>query len=277
LLKPWADSNGLRVVEVDPHGTLLESRPGASDHPYKLILLVIGAAGVGDPEPQNWITSLSGAYAHVPLVLVSDREDAKEVLAALEAGVSGFIPTSIALPVAMQALTFIVGGGSFFPPAALTEAARSDHSLQTSSRRGVTVVATASMDYSGLTARQQEVLEHLRQGESNKLIGRHLKLRESTVKVHIRHIMRKLGAINRTQAALSAVHLQVSTIGTEVPDNAEHGDDDDEEDAKLAPSRTGGGVLASAGAGLATHTKLLPSEGRGPRLIMKSGLRPTSK
>ena len=42
-------------------------------------------------------------------------------------------------------------------------------------------------------------------GESNKLIGRQLKLRESTVKVHIRQIMRKqLGATNCTQAALSA-------------------------------------------------------------------------
>ena len=36
-------------------------------------------------------------------------------------------------------------------------------------------------------------------GESNKLIGRQLKLRESTVKVHIRQIMRKLGATNRTR------------------------------------------------------------------------------
>jgi DNA-binding NarL/FixJ family response regulator len=267
----------MRVVEVDPHGTLLESGPGASDHPYKLILLVIGAAGVGDPEPHNWITSLAGAYAGVPLVLVSDREDAREVIAALEAGVSGFIPTSIALPVAMQALTFILGGGSFFPPAALTEAARGDHSLQTASRRGLAVMATASTDTSGLTARQQEVLEHLRQGASNKVIGRQLKLRESTVKVHIRHIMRKLGAVNRTQAALSAVHLQVSTSSADISESTEHGDDDDEVETKLVPSRTGERVLEMAGAGPATHTKLLPSEGRGSRLIVKSGLRPTSK
>ena len=65
-------------------------------------------------------------------------------------------------------------------------------------------------DVRGLTTRQQEVLERLRQGESNKLIGRQLKLRESTVKVHIRQIMRKLGATNRTQAALCAVQLSVA-------------------------------------------------------------------
>jgi DNA-binding NarL/FixJ family response regulator len=59
------------------------------------------------------------------------------------------------------------------------------------------------------------VLERLTQGASNKLIGRQLKLRESTVKVHIRHIMKKLGATNRTQAALCAMHLAVSTSDPE--------------------------------------------------------------
>jgi DNA-binding NarL/FixJ family response regulator len=68
-------------------------------------------------------------------------------------------------------------------------------------------------DARGLTTRQQEVLERLRQGESNKLIGRQLKLRESTVKVHIRQIMRKLGATNRTQAALCATQLSISARG----------------------------------------------------------------
>ena len=54
------------------------------------------------------------------------------------------------------------------------------------------------------------MLERLLEGESNKLIGRQLKLRESTVKVHIRQIMRKLGATNRTQAALCAAQMNLS-------------------------------------------------------------------
>jgi DNA-binding NarL/FixJ family response regulator len=75
-------------------------------------------------------------------------------------------------------------------------------------------VTVGEQTKSGLTARQWEVLERLRQGESNKLIGRQLKLRESTVKVHIRQIMRKLGATNRTQAALCAAELSSSTRAT---------------------------------------------------------------
>jgi DNA-binding NarL/FixJ family response regulator len=208
LLKPWTDANEMRIIEASPQATVLESRSEATNS-YKMILLIIGFAGVGDPKVQNWINLLSSRYANVPLVLISDHEESTEVMAALEAGVSGFIPTTIAPTVALQALAFIMSGGSFFPPAALTEATRAYRSPYAVSGRVVSVVTSVHRD--GLTVRQQQVLERLTQGESNKLIGRQLKLRESTVKVHVRHIMKKLGATNRTQAALSAMHLVAST------------------------------------------------------------------
>jgi len=130
------------------------------------------------------------------------------------------------------------------------------------------------MDPGGLTARQQEVLEQLRQGASNKLIGRQLKLRESTVKVHIRHIMRKLGAVNRTQAALSAVHLLVSSVAAE-ESPATHVKDDGA-DMKLVPSsRPDGEVLEVADAEL-ERTKLLPQR-ETRRLVVRAGLRPASR
>jgi two-component system nitrate/nitrite response regulator NarL len=53
-------------------------------------------------------------------------------------------------------------------------------------------------------------MEGVRRGQSNKQIARELDLREPTVKVHIRHIMRKLGARNRTQIALIAERLRLT-------------------------------------------------------------------
>jgi DNA-binding NarL/FixJ family response regulator len=50
------------------------------------------------------------------------------------------------------------------------------------------------------------VLEHLRRGDSNKLIARELNIREGTVKVHVRQIMRKLGVANRTQVAIACAN-----------------------------------------------------------------------
>lgn len=58
-----------------------------------------------------------------------------------------------------------------------------------------------------LTERETEVLRQLAQGFSNKEIAHHLQIVEDTVKVHVRHILSKLGVQSRTQAVLSAVHL----------------------------------------------------------------------
>jgi DNA-binding NarL/FixJ family response regulator len=50
--------------------------------------------------------------------------------------------------------------------------------------------------------RQRQVLERLNEGKQNKIIAYELGMAESTVKVHIRHIMKKLNARNRTQVVL---------------------------------------------------------------------------
>jgi DNA-binding NarL/FixJ family response regulator len=55
------------------------------------------------------------------------------------------------------------------------------------------------------------VLGGLRQGLSNKQIARELGLCEPTIKVHVRHIMRKLGVTNRTQVALLSERLRSPT------------------------------------------------------------------
>ncbi|WP_425286916.1 response regulator transcription factor [Microvirga vignae] len=55
-----------------------------------------------------------------------------------------------------------------------------------------------------LSAREAEVLSCLRQGVSNKVIARQLDVTEATIKVHVKTILRKIGASNRTQAAMWA-------------------------------------------------------------------------
>jgi DNA-binding NarL/FixJ family response regulator len=58
-----------------------------------------------------------------------------------------------------------------------------------------------------LTERETEVLHLLIQGHSNKDIARHLQIVEDTVKVHVKHILAKLGVQSRTQAVLYAIRL----------------------------------------------------------------------
>jgi DNA-binding NarL/FixJ family response regulator len=61
------------------------------------------------------------------------------------------------------------------------------------------------MGEDALTAREVEVLTHLAEGNRNKDIGDRLFISEETVKVHIKHIMEKLGANDRTQAVAIAI------------------------------------------------------------------------
>ena len=63
------------------------------------------------------------------------------------------------------------------------------------------------------TPKELEVLRSLATGRPNKLIAHELAICETTVKVHLRHIFRKLGTTNRTHAALLALDMLDGTEG----------------------------------------------------------------
>jgi DNA-binding NarL/FixJ family response regulator len=67
--------------------------------------------------------------------------------------------------------------------------------------------ARAGLDELRLTARERDIMRCLREGRQNKFIAHELGISESTVKVHLRNIMKKLHASNRTQVALGRVWL----------------------------------------------------------------------
>ena len=67
-----------------------------------------------------------------------------------------------------------------------------------------TPAAAASVSPSPLSPREEEVLREIAQGASNKEIARRLDIAETTVKIHVQHILRKLGLSSRVQAAVYA-------------------------------------------------------------------------
>lgn len=225
LLKPWASDQGLSVLARSPAGGL-ELLEEAVD--LRLILLSVGASSISEKEIQQQIRVLRALGGDVPIVVITDREDAEEVVLALGLGVQGFLPTVTRPELALQALTFIVSGGSYFPPAAIRQLQRAqapetpptprrsgeesgDGGNRNQGRGGGSERASSreaeECEAAGppMTNRQKEVLSLLCHGEPNKIIARKLGMTEATVKVHVRQIMRKLGATNRTQAALCAV------------------------------------------------------------------------
>jgi DNA-binding NarL/FixJ family response regulator len=143
------------------------------------------------------VLTIRQAFPDIPLVLLSDAEDAEQprtLRSALKSGAHGFIPTrDTGIAVTVAAIRFVKAGGTF-APIELLMAARQDHAS------GIPETARQNL----LTSRQMAVLSHLQQGKANKIIAHELSMSESTVKVHVRNIMRKVGATNRTQAAYKA-------------------------------------------------------------------------
>jgi DNA-binding NarL/FixJ family response regulator len=98
----------------------------------------------------------------------------------------------------MAALERVRAGGTYIP-LALTEAEPAPLSER-----------TQSSAWSKLTRRQCDVLTLIAEGKSNKLIADALTMSESTVKAHVKQIIRRLNVANRTQAALLATRPRVA-------------------------------------------------------------------
>jgi DNA-binding NarL/FixJ family response regulator len=109
-----------------------------------------------------------------------------EVYRVLKSGFRGFLPSSISSAVAIQALRLVKAGGTFVP---------------VSCHGQFPELAAMAEQGDTFTRRQRQVIESIRQGKPNKIIAYELSMCESTVKVHVRTIMKKLKAKNRTQVA----------------------------------------------------------------------------
>ena len=174
------------------------SRPGR----WSCVVLNIGTASVKQLALEQDLCRLIEGAADVPVLLLSDLDDLDEALEALRRGVRGFIPASFEPRVAMAVLDLVQAGGTFFPPDAL---ARTDWG----GREVLADQEDRAEPGEDWSLRQLDVLRLLIEGHSNKVIARALDLRESTIKHHVWHITRKLGAKNRTEAALRARKFRV--------------------------------------------------------------------
>jgi DNA-binding NarL/FixJ family response regulator len=172
------------------------------------ILLYIRSAGVMNKCVQEQLQLIKAKAPEVPVIIISDRDDSDDVVSALHHGIRGYIPTSIAAEVAIAALTLIEAGGTYVPADALrtegVELAESPADAYKGADQEEQVEVPEGLN---LTSRELAVIDLLREGNANKVIANKLNMRESTVKVHVRNILKKLRVTNRTHAAMVANRL----------------------------------------------------------------------
>lgn len=128
------------------------------------------------------------------VLILTVSESRHDLLNALRAGAAGYLIKNIDADFLIQSIKRAVNGESLVSPSmmdALIDQARQDPAGQNA--------------HLSLTPREREVLACLGQGESNKEIARRFDLAESTVKIHVQKIFKKLNLSSRAQAAVYAV------------------------------------------------------------------------
>ncbi len=133
------------------------------------------------------LSSLAAAVPHTPILVAADCDDPERAHRILRAGARGFLPASYSLKVLIGALERVRTGGTYVP-LTLSEA----------------VPTAQRAPWQALTRRQCDVLALIAEGKANKVIADALNMSESTVKAHVKQIIRRLNVANRTQAALLA-------------------------------------------------------------------------
>jgi DNA-binding NarL/FixJ family response regulator len=148
------------------------------------VIIYIRNTSFSNASVQHSLDLINQDMPGVPMIFLADHIDPIELNEAFVHGVRGFIPTTIACDVAVAALKLIDAGGTYVPADALCPGTDK----------------TDSERKSDLTPRELSVLRLIREGNPNKVIASHLEMQESTVKVHVRNILKKLHATNRTHA-----------------------------------------------------------------------------
>jgi DNA-binding NarL/FixJ family response regulator len=120
------------------------------------------------------------------VILISINETAEDVRRALEAGVRGYVPKSCEQDTIAEAIRSVASGRDFLPAHLARRLAESN-----------TIV--------GLSNREVDVLRLVAKGKANKEIAGELALSTDTVKTHLTHLMRKLGAADRAHAVTLAI------------------------------------------------------------------------
>jgi DNA-binding NarL/FixJ family response regulator len=161
----------------------------------KFDLLLLGAA-TAELVDLGQVEMLHQALPDTPIVVVAENDNPHRARLILNAGTRGFLPASLSLKVLLGALDLVLAGGVYVP-SSLIDPSPQRASVAPAQKR-------ANEPWSELTRRQRDVLGLIAQGKSNKLIADALSMSESTVKAHVKQIIKRLHVANRTQAALLA-------------------------------------------------------------------------
>ncbi len=158
----------------------------------QIVLLDIGLPGLGGEET---LVRIKREYPQVRVLVLTSREEARMVQKMLQAGADGYCLKGITPDHLLTVIKEVSAGNGWFDSKVLS------HMREAWTAEPITLSGRTA----ALTEREQEVLQWIACGASNPEIGQYLHISSGTVRVHVHAILRKLGASDRTHAAVLAL------------------------------------------------------------------------
>ena len=163
--------------------------------------LILVECGAGDTAAPDALAALRERFPSSRIVALADPRDLHLLIDCYAAPVDGVVSRNVCGSVLASTLQLVMAGEKVFPTEMLSQLIENG-TLEDRRQHGA---APRNGTVPALTERETQILQLLSSGDSNKAIARSLGTAESTVKVHLKNILRKINARNRTQAALWAV------------------------------------------------------------------------
>ncbi|MGD2082278.1 MAG: response regulator [Chromatiales bacterium] len=148
---------------------------------------------------------LRAGGAPMPVVMLTTSREENDVIESLQNGARGYLLKDMEPDELIAALKSIVQGE--------TVVAKELTAVLAKAVQGGEEGAPVSDTFAELTPREREILCHLAEGQSNKVIARHLGISDGTVKLHVKAILRKLDVHSRVEAAVIAVERNLCARG----------------------------------------------------------------
>ena len=153
------------------------------------------------------IPALKDAAPAARVLMLTVSENEQDMANALQAGADGYLLKTVESDWLCDAIVKVLEGESIISPEMMTKLVSVFRAKPVSDSAPASLIPTLNPDTEALRSlspRECEILLLIARGASNKVIARELNIAETTVKIHVQHILRKLNLSSRVQAAVIA-------------------------------------------------------------------------